>query len=133
MHFDPTVSDKGQYWNDDGCFKKFSFVCEAYDTQSHQTPDPWPTYGGCRDGWFQFARGCYRPFGYKQAPGNDAIRLNFHDANQHCATVWNGATLAVFHNPYYQFFATSLMDAKRDNVWIGGLTTSNQGKKFFLL
>ena len=116
-----------QFWNDDHCDKPFMFVCEAYDEEYHMIPDPWPTSGGCRDGWSQFAGGCYRIFGSKQATGNDAIEMKFHDANQHCNAVWAGANLAVFPNPYYQFFGTAMMDQQRKNVWIGILTTSNQG------
>ena len=123
-------SESGKYWNDDGCFKPFPFACEAYDEEYHAPPDPWPTYGGCRDGWSQFAGGCYRVFGSWQATGNDAVEMKFHDANQHCNAVWNGANLAIFPNPYYQFFGTSMMDQQRKRVWIGGLTTSNQDHIF---
>jgi len=66
-------------------------------------------------------------FGGYQQTGNDYVKKAFHQANQHCNSVWSGGTLAVFHNPYYQFFGTSIMEEAGRNVWIGGLTTSNQG------
>ena len=45
-HADDQQNIEGKYWNDDGCFKEFSFICEAYDSDFHQEQDPWPTFGG---------------------------------------------------------------------------------------
>ena len=45
-HADDQQNIDGKYWNDDGCFKEFSFICEAYDSDFHQEQDPWPTFGG---------------------------------------------------------------------------------------
>ena len=89
--------------------------------------DPWPTTGGCKAEWTQFGGGCYRLFGSHQSSIDGDIELPFNQSKEYCATEWPGATLAVFHNPYYQFFATSMMDGQRKNTWIGLLVTSTNG------
>ena len=52
---------------------------------------------------------------------------NYEKFFQKIVVVWRGATLAVLPNWFYQFYATSLMHLVRDRVWIGGITTSDQG------
>ena len=43
-----------------------------------------------------------------------------------CVAAWPGSTLAVLHNHYYQYFATSMLAEIGVSTWIGGEKTSNQ-------
>ena len=56
----PGMDPPHSYWNDDTCHKTNGFVCEAYLEQFHVADDPWPSTGGCKDGWTVFGGGCYR-------------------------------------------------------------------------
>ena len=117
----------GNWWQDDGCSKYYGYVCEIYFDQFHLAEDPWPTTGGCKNGWRQFGGGCYRLFGSYQSAVEGDIELSFNNSKEYCNTAWPDATLAVFHNSYYQFFGTSMMDEQRRNAWIGLLVTSTNG------
>jgi len=121
----------GNWWSDDGCSKYYGYVCEAYFDQFHLAEDPWPTVGGCKNGWTQFGGACYKLFGSYQSTVESDIELPFYYADKYCNTAWPDATLAIFHNPYYQFFGTSMMDEQRRNTWIGLLVTSTNGSNSY--
>ena len=66
--------------------------------------------------------------------GDDATRKNLAEAKAACVAAWPGSYLAVLHNHYYQFFATSMLAELGTQTWIGGEKTSNQDhcKSIFL-
>ena len=90
--------------------------------------------GGCKEGWSKFGGGCFLIYGNKNADAT-YVRKPFQEAHQFCAQTWSGASLAVFPNPYYQFFANSMLQSESQNnraLWIGALTTA-QGKIPYIL
>lgn len=64
----------------------------------------------------------------------DAKHKNLAEAKAACVAAWPGSYLAVLHNHYYQFFATSMLAELGVSTWIGGEKTSNQDhcKSIFL-
>ncbi len=122
-------------WNDDSCSKPYRFICEAYTAEYHPAPDPWDSAsGGCKTGWTKFGNGCFKSFGGRQMTDEDAKHKNLAEAKAACVAAWPGSYLAVLHNHYYQFFATSMLAELGVSTWIGGEKTSNQDhcKSIFL-
>ena len=50
---------------------------------------------------------------------------DWNEANTYCSQTWPGATLAMFPNENYQYFASSMLRNFGNDVWIGGLKTTS--------
>ena len=124
--------DYGEFtWNDDHCDRALRYVCQVYTEDFHPPVDPWlpdgvPNNFGCKSGWTKFAGGCYRYFGDSRL---DDQKKSWQDANDYCAQIWTGASLAIFPNQFYQSFATSLMTYYTEKPWIG-LVNAAQDRNF---
>ena len=82
---------------------------------------------------FKFwTKGCYRIFGDEVGNPDKTLKSTWIDANNKCSQEsaqmpgWRGATLAIFPNIYYQYFATALSKnlGLDRTIWIGGQSTT---------